>query len=46
MKESGAIDKAMFSLLIGTGEQQSKITFGGYDNELGTGTIKWHPINS
>ena len=31
MKQTGAIDEAVFSLSIGMNDQQSKITFGGYD---------------
>jgi hypothetical protein len=31
MKDSGAIDEAVFSLSIGMKDVQSKITFGGYD---------------
>jgi len=31
MKEAGAIDAAIFSLSIGMGNVQSKITFGGYN---------------
>ena len=33
MKETGTIDSAMFSLSIGMGDAQSKITFGGYDTK-------------
>ena len=45
MKEAGAIDQAVFSLSIGMGDVQSKITFGGYDLETyATGAIKWHKI--
>lgn len=31
MKKTGAIDEAIFSMSIGMGDIQSKITFGGYD---------------
>lgn len=31
MQKSGVIDEAVFSMSIGMGDQQSKITFGGYD---------------
>ena len=47
MKQTGAIDEAVFSLSIGMHEQQSKITFGGYDlEEFATGDIIWHDIDS
>ena len=42
MMESGAIDEAIFSFLIGTGDQQSKITFGGFDESLSVGPLNWH----
>ena len=46
MKQTGAIDQSLFSLLIGMNEQQSKITFGGYDlKQFATGPITWHNIN-
>jgi len=45
MKEVGAIDESVFSLSIGMGDVQSKITFGGYDlDEYATGDINWHKI--
>ena len=46
MKQTGAIDQAVFSLSIGMNDVQSKITFGGYDLEkYATGPIKWHNIH-
>ena len=46
MKQTGAIDQSIFSLLIGMNNQQSKITFGGYDlKQFATGPITWHNIN-
>lgn len=45
MKDVGAIDQAVFSLSIGMGDVQSKITFGGYDLEkYATGNVTWHHI--
>jgi len=45
MKETGTIDAAMFSLSIGMGTVQSKITFGGYDTSaFATGPVQWHDI--
>ena len=46
MKQTGAIDESIFSLSIGMNDQQSKITFGGYDLEdFATGPITWHNID-
>lgn len=46
MKQAGAIDHAVFSLSIGMGDVQSKITFGGYDlDRLATGPIRWHNVD-
>lgn len=46
MKETGAIDEALFSLSIGMNDQQSKITFGGYDTDsFATGPMTWHSID-
>jgi hypothetical protein len=40
MVETGTIDKAIFSMSIGMGSVQSKMTFGGYDTEkFATGDI-------
>lgn len=45
MKETGTIDAAMFSLSIGMGNVQSKITFGGYNTSLfASGPVDWHDI--
>lgn len=47
MKKTGAIDQAVFSMSIGMGDSQSKITFGGYDLERfakKNSTINWHDI--
>ena len=49
MKKTGAIDQAVFSMSIGMGDVQSKITFGGYDLErfaTKNATINWHNIAS
>ena len=46
MKETGAIEAAIFSLSIGFGNIQSMITFGGYDyKRFATGPIRWHNAN-
>ena len=46
MKAEGAIDSAVFSLSIGMGEKQSKITFGGYDiSQFATSSLVWHDIS-
>lgn len=46
MKEGGAIDEAVFSMSIASGEDTSKITFGGYDEaNFATGKITWHYID-
>lgn len=45
MKKTGAIDEAIFSMSIGMGDIQSKITFGGYNLEkFAKGPIQWHDI--
>jgi len=46
MKQAGAVDHAIFSLSIGMKNNQSIITFGGYDlDRLATGPIRWHNID-
>lgn len=46
MKEGGAINDAIFSMSIAPGYEQSKITFGGYDDkQFATGPIEWHDID-
>tara|TARA_B110000285_G_C14595190_1_gene368155 strand:+ start:201 stop:377 length:177 start_codon:yes stop_codon:yes gene_type:complete len=46
MVETGTIDKPIFSLSIGMGSVQSKMTFGGYDTaKFATGGIQWHTIH-
>ena len=45
MKEQGAIDHAIFSMSIATGDTQNMMTFGGYDlHRFATGPIHWHNI--
>ena len=47
MKEVGAIDEEVFSISIGTGQDKSYITFGGYDLERFAqegSNITWHDI--
>lgn len=45
MKKTGAIDEAIFSMSIGMGDIQSKITFGGYNlDKFAEGPIQWHDI--
>lgn len=40
MKDGGAINNAIFSMSIAPGNEQSKITFGGYDEKtFATGPI-------
>ena len=44
--QSGAIDRAEFSLFIGKGAEQSLITFGGYDlDKYAAGPISWYQID-
>lgn len=46
MKKEGAIKDAIFSMSIAEGYEQSKITFGGYDDEeYATGPIEWHDMD-
>lgn len=46
MKESGSIDEAVFSMSIAPGWQQSKMTFGGYDDgSFATGPVEWLDID-
>jgi len=46
MKKTGAISKAIFSMSIGFGDKQSRITFGGYDKErYSIGRVNWHQID-
>lgn len=46
MKDGGAINDAIFSMSIAPGQEQSKITFGGYDEEsFATGPIQWHDVD-
>lgn len=46
MKETGTIDKAIFSMSIGMKDVQSKMTFGGYDTKtFATGELYWHDIH-
>ena len=43
MKETGAIDNAIFSMSIGPEDIQSFITFGGYDvDQYANRPIHWH----
>ena len=45
MKKAGAIDHAMFSISLGVGNIQSKITFGGYDLEkFAKEPLTWHNL--
>jgi hypothetical protein len=47
MKSAGAIDHALFSLSIASGNDQSMMTFGGYDIEkYATGPIRWHNVEA
>ena len=45
LKSEGIIDEAVFSLLIGTGDRQSKMTLGGFRDDFFEGQISWHQIN-
>lgn len=46
MVQTGTIDKAIFSMSIGMGTVQSKMTFGGYDTStFATGELNWHKIH-
>lgn len=46
MKQGGAISDAIFSMSIAPGYEQSKITFGGFDDEIySTGPIEWHDVD-
>uniref|UniRef100_A0A7S3CSQ4 Peptidase A1 domain-containing protein n=1 Tax=Strombidium rassoulzadegani TaxID=1082188 RepID=A0A7S3CSQ4_9SPIT len=49
MKASGVIDEMVFSMSIGHGDIQSKITFGGYDIDSyakDSSEVNWHSIRS
>ena len=46
LMETGAIDKAEFSLYIGKDDAPSRITFGGYDlNMYATGPLNWYDVD-
>jgi hypothetical protein len=46
MKSEGVINQAVFSMLIGTGNKQSKMTLGGYREDFFIGDMSWHTIDT
>ncbi len=46
IEEDGIVPNQMFSLLVGSDDEQSKITFGGYNPEFvrDSGQIYWHNL--